>query len=82
MTAIPIFGGYIKTTDGKKWGIGFRARSWSDAHSIAEQCNACVDDVVLHTVGCRSGVQREPRSCLGAWEFDGERFVKDEGGGA
>ncbi len=70
-----IFGGYIKTTDRKKWWISFRALSWSDAYSIAEQCNASVDGVVLEEIGSRSGARGKPRSRLGAWEFDGERFV-------
>ena len=31
-----IFAGIIKTTDGKKWSVGFEALSWEDAQSIAE----------------------------------------------
>ena len=42
---IKIFSGVIRTTDGKKWSVGFEALSWEDAESLAEAL--CVSELGL-----------------------------------
>jgi len=76
-----IFAGIIKTTDGKKWSVGFEALSWEDAKSLAEDLG--VDELGL----CLGTTLAEdpdpynlddPESHLFAWHYRNGRLVNED----
>ncbi len=74
-----IFSGMIKTTDGRKWSVGFDALSWDDAESIAAEL--CVGELGM-SFGTTKALDPdphnldEPESHFCAWHYRDGRFVK------
>lgn len=69
-----LFGGYFKTTDDKTWCVAFRALSWDDAASIAEQCQVTLDGMILETFMAATHEKIPSNSCYAAWEFAEGKF--------
>ncbi len=64
------------TTDGRRWSVAFRAHSWDDARSIAEQFQATVDGVIEDEFTADTLERVAPAQHLAGWEFRDERFLK------
>ncbi len=73
-----LFAGSFKTTDGKKWGVAFRAHSWSDARAIAEQFQATVDGLVVRTLRKDEFEELPSVSHLAGWEFIDNQFKRPD----
>ena len=75
-----LFGGSFKTTDGKTWCVDFRAHSWDDAASIAEQCQVTLDGWILETFVASTHEKIPSNSRYAAWEFADGQFHYVPGG--
>ncbi len=77
-----IFSGIIKTTDGKKWSVGFQALSWNDAEFTAENLGVSELGLSLGTTGVEptdgSPSNLEPPvSHFCGWHYRGGKFVDE-----
>jgi len=84
-----IFSGVIKTTDGKKWSVGFEALSWEDAQSLAEDLGVNDLGISLGTTPAThddppdlSNMDKyqldPPESHFCAWHYRDGEFVNDD----
>ena len=74
-----LFGGLVRTTDGRAWSVVYEAFSWDDAHAIADIFG--VDQVgLMVTEVHEDGREYEPVRHFALWTFDDGRIVKASGG--